>query len=213
MNVYVPMIFLLGFLAREANWNGRTLGSGGKAIRLLQICVVVLLALKKNVHTKGDGYIRAIGITLMARTGFHRGVVGAGYAEEFCESMLSRFARHCVRHPGLVSVEHLSNLFVTLPNVKENITTRARGLPVGLRDKLTAALLTLVQSFIAHAPQHFITPKAYTIRRTVPLTAAYRWPPSDLALTTKEADAMMLHALKNITTEYTCSKDLIDALR
>ena len=86
----------------------------------------------------------AIGGALLAACPFHRGVAGGAYTEEYCEAMLSRFARYRFRHPGVITIDGLSDLFVTTSELEATLTIHCTGLPVGLRDATTVAVVQLI---------------------------------------------------------------------
>jgi hypothetical protein len=63
----------------------------------------------------------------------HSRIAKVAYSEEFCEAMLSRFSARWAEHPTVQTIDALSDLFVSLPDLLHPVTSRMGTISVTFR--------------------------------------------------------------------------------
>ena len=198
LTVYVPAVYHLGFMVREATWAGRTRGTGKLSRKTLLYSTVVLLGLRQAKAIPYDIYVNAHVPALLAEQPIIGTVVGAAHSEESCEAMLSRFAKHWGEHPSATTVEMVSDLFATLPHVSVTVADRANNVPQALVDSVGDLLPGLATSLILNdRPWHVYRPRVVYVLPVSPLTSTTRWPAPRLGITLAEAQDVVGSALGN----------------
>lgn len=107
---YVPACFLLGFLVREAFWNGAAGNTGNTAYTCLQYAYIILLALGGERST----YCYNIAMALLQWQDWHSSMPAMAYQEEALEAMLGRLATTMRSDFTVHTIDEMNMLFASL---------------------------------------------------------------------------------------------------
>lgn len=91
LHEYIPLLFILGRLVRNLNWERHDLESSQDAYDVNRICLLMLLALRgKSNPTDFQSYVDTLCLVVLNWKDYHKGLPGVSHAEEHLEAMLSR---------------------------------------------------------------------------------------------------------------------------
>ena len=98
LHFYIPVVFLLGNLVRDCNWDGRPAGTGRTGGKVLELSLVLIVAL--TVDTECNIlYVRTLCVALLSWLPWNDAVPGCCYAQEPLEAMLSCLGSRCRAYP------------------------------------------------------------------------------------------------------------------
>jgi hypothetical protein len=100
----------------------------------------------------------------------------------------------------------VSNVFVTLPDVKVTLTSRSRGLPRGMMDKMVSAIPDLLHDLRRPAVKFHHWTDVYIVEPKNPIPATHRWPPHVISVSHDRIQGALLTALKNLTGKCKCNR-------
>jgi hypothetical protein len=108
---YVPYLFTLGLAVRQAYWTNQATGTGPLVQKLLSGCFSLLLNLERSFKNE---YVRVLAVALTLWSPLHNFVPAGCYVEEALEASLSRLAKRAGTDLRAHTVQHFSDLYVTI---------------------------------------------------------------------------------------------------
>ena len=172
--------------------------------------IIVLNGLRKSKLRAGDQYINAQIPALLGWGSTHSDLTGACYLEEVGEAMLSRFAKRWSEHPQRTSVEDLSDLFVSMPDVLKNLTDRGRCISQQMQANAVTAVQELTRRvMLNNSPFHIWTTGTKWTVPLAPFWPEYLWPGQDLCAPADTWFRMVDHHLSCLTSKATCTPDMV----
>ena len=113
---YMASVFILGHDVRGLTWQGGMSGTvkGDIARRVLMRSLALQVHLLSDWECKAE-YTRTLSIALLQWQPWMTGLPGCCFAEESCETLLSRMVGHCRANTNLMDFGDILNLYVTLP--------------------------------------------------------------------------------------------------
>jgi hypothetical protein len=108
---YIPIVFILGYMVRQCNWDGMSPGSGHLAFLITQYSLTTLIHLLVGNEGHSE-YIKTLCMALMTWSDWHTQACGAMFSEEICEALLSRLVSNKKMRPNITSLEGVNDIFL-----------------------------------------------------------------------------------------------------
>ena len=110
---YIPALFVIGWLVRRCNWEGRVVGTARDAQDVVLFCTVLMLSLCGDRSPRTE-YLRVQSIALLLWQQWHDGLFGAMFSEEVPEASLGRLGELLHSNPRIVDVGAVEEAFLTV---------------------------------------------------------------------------------------------------
>jgi len=176
LHEYIPLLFILGRLVRNLNWERHDLQSSQDAYDVNRICLLMLLALRGKCNpTDFQSYVDTLCLVLLNWKEYHKGLPGISHAEEHLEAMLSRLNSRLNEDLTANNLTAYCTHFIRLGSSTDGSVSKDRdkaGIPRQWKHMVDIRIEKLIEA-ICRDDLPFIK---YNSKKKKTISGTYRWP-------------------------------------